>query len=390
MKKKIENDEIDLIEVIVNIWNNKLKIAAITVIFIILSIALYFINKPLLNAKTEIQPISILEQEKYIGLNSIIQSNQNNQNNQNNKIGLVQINKDYLLDLFIDGLRNGDVLKNAFQKFKIIEQDKFENEADYLDAIDKEISKINLLQPVNTDGKKKGEIRLNWIMEYSTKNRAQWEETLEYINGEANNEIKKFLLSLFKFTIQDLKSIKNFELQDIENKIKFVKEDYENEISNRLSFLKEQALIARSMNIETNLDIINSTLEVQEYNNSSTVISNTQTTNPYYLRGFKVIEKEIELIQNRSNKDAFTDGLFELEKQKRELLGDKFLDRVELKLSNTPIKNENKFIAANIKVQGTRFKTSFSLIKTISISGIFGIIFGMFYVLISSAIRQRK
>ena len=259
-----------------------------------------------------------------------------------------------------------------------------------MDAIDKEISKINLLQPVNTDGKKKGEIRLNWIMEYSTKNRAQWEETLEYINGEANNEIKKFLLSLFKFTIQDLKSIKNFELQDIENKIKFVKEDYENEISNRLSFLKEQALIARSMNIETNLDIINSTLEVQEYNNSSTVISNTQTTNPYYLRGFKVIEKEIELIQNRSNKDAFTDGLFELEKQKRELLGDKFLDRVELKLSNTPIKNENKFIAANIKVQGTRFKTSFSLIKTISISGIFGIIFGMFYVLISSAIRQRK
>ena len=37
MNKKIENDEIDLVEVIINIWNNKRKIAAITVIFIILS-----------------------------------------------------------------------------------------------------------------------------------------------------------------------------------------------------------------------------------------------------------------------------------------------------------------------------------------------------------------
>lgn len=384
MKKKIENDEIDLVEFIINIWNNKLKIAAITFVFIVISVGLYFAIKPKFVAKTEIQPIGIIEQGNYIGLNSIIQ------NNQNDHIGLVQINKDYLLDLFIDELKNGNVLKNAFQKFKIIEQDKFENEDDYLDAINKEISKVNLLQPINTDGKKRGEIRLNWIMEYSTKNRAQWEESLEYINIEVNNEIKKFLLSLFEFTVQDLKSIQNFELQDIENKIKFVKENYEKEISNRLSFLKEQALIARSMNVETNLDIINSTLEVQEYNNSSTVISKTQTTNPYYLRGFKVIEKEIELIQNRSNKDAFTDGLFELEKQKRELLSDKFLDRVELKLSNTPIKNENKFIAANIKVQSTKFKNSFNLIKTILISGIFGIIFGMFYVLISIAIQQRK
>ena len=65
MKKKIENDDIDLIEVIINIWNNKLKIAAITIIFIILSIALYFIAKPPINAKTEILPITIFEINLY-------------------------------------------------------------------------------------------------------------------------------------------------------------------------------------------------------------------------------------------------------------------------------------------------------------------------------------
>ena len=33
---------------------------------------------------------------------------------------------------------------------------------------------------------------------------------------------------------------------------------------------------------------------------------------------------------------------------------------------------------------------SFSLIKAVLFAGIFGIIFGMFYVLISNAIQQRK
>ena len=71
MNKKIENDEIDLVEVIINIWNNKLKIAAITVIFIILSIALYLVIKPPLNAKTEILPITIFESNLYAQYNSL-------------------------------------------------------------------------------------------------------------------------------------------------------------------------------------------------------------------------------------------------------------------------------------------------------------------------------
>ena len=103
-----------------------------------------------------------------------------------------------------------------------------------------------------------------------------------------------------------------------------------------------------------------------------------------------MIEKEIDLIESRNNKDAFTKNLLDLEKQKRVLLEDKLLDRTEKLFNNTPIVIDNDFKAANIIYQDTEFKVSFSLIKTILISGIFGIIFGMFYVLISSAIRQRK
>jgi hypothetical protein len=71
-------------------------------------------------------------------------------------------------------------------------------------------------------------------------------------------------------------------------------------------------------------------------------------------------------------------------------LADKFLDRIEELFNSTPIVNGNNFKAASIIYKDTKYEASFNLIKTVLFSGIFGIIFGMFYVLISNAIQQRK
>ena len=103
-----------------------------------------------------------------------------------------------------------------------------------------------------------------------------------------------------------------------------------------------------------------------------------------------MIEKEIELIGSRNDKDAFTKNLLDLEKQKRNLLEDKSLERLEKLFNSTPIINENDFKAAEIVFKDTKYESSFSLIKVVLLSGIFGIIFGMFYVLISNSIQQRK
>ena len=50
-----------------------------------------------------------------------------------------------------------------------------------------------------------------------------------------------------------------------------------------------------------------------------------------------MIEKEIELIESRNKKDAFTKNLLDLEKQKRDLLEDKSLERIEQLFNSTPI-----------------------------------------------------
>jgi LPS O-antigen subunit length determinant protein (WzzB/FepE family) len=386
MKKKIETDEIDLIEVIINICNNKLKIAAITVILMVLSAALYFIIKPPFKAQTEILPITIFENNLYSAYNSLLapQSESDDEKILTEQ-RLNKINRNYLLNLFLEELQTKEIVIEAIKKYQLINESKFDDEDEYLEAVEKYALTLDLLRPINVDGSQRGETRLNWTIEFEINDQENWENALSYIDNEINQNIQNYLAENFSVTLDNLKLLDQFKLEDLNQKIEFAKNDYDIETSNRLAFLNEQSSIARELNIKNN------TLEVENFNTSSGgVISNLQTAKPYYMRGYSMIEKEIELIESRNNKDAFTKNLLELEKQKRDLLEDKSVERIEQLFNSTPIINGNNFRAAEIVYKDTKYEASFSLIKTILISGIFGVILGMLYTLISSAIRQRK
>ncbi len=383
MKKRIKSDEIDILNIIIIIWNNKLKIAAITLIFMALSAALYFAIKPSIHTKTKILPITIFEDNLYSSYNLII-NNYNFNENKNETLYLNQINKKYLLDLFLEKLNTKVIIIEALKNFQLIDRKEFNDEKEYSEVVKKKALNLNLLNPVNVDGNEKGEIRPYWIIEFKTNDLKKWKEALSFIESEINKDIQNYLRQKFDTNLNNLKLLDQFELEDLEFKIKNARDDYYTETNNRLAFLKEQALIARTLNIE------NRTLEVENFTTPSGVISNLQTPKLYYLRGYSMIEKEIELIENRTNKDAFTKDLLDLEKKKRNLLEDKSLERIKNLFNDTPIFTTNNFKAASIVYQDTKFQSKLSLLKIILFSGIFGIIFGIFYIFVSVAIKQRK
>ena len=386
MKKKIESGDIDIIEVIVNIWNNKLKVIQITIGFVVLSALLHFITKPSINARTEILPITIFENNLYSAYNSLLvpQSDSDNEEIQSQQ-KLNKIDRDYLLNLFIEELQTKEIIIEAIKKFKMINQSKLNDEDEYLEEVEKYALKLDLLRPINDDDSQRGETRLYWTIEFEIYDEEIWEDALSFINNKINENIQNYLEQNFSTTLNNLKLLDKFKLEDLNQKIEFAKNDYDIETSNRLAFLYEQASIARKLNIKNN------TLEVENFNTSSGgVISNLQTAKPYYMRGYSMIEKEIELIESRTNKDAFTKNLLDLEKQRRNLLENKSLERIEQLFSSTPIISGNYFKAASIIYKDTKYEPSFSLTKAIVISGIFGFIFGMFYIYVSNAIQQRR
>jgi len=202
MKKRIESDEIDLIEVIVNIWNNKLKIATITAIFIVASVIYSSKSKTPLNAKTEILPITIFEEKSYSAYNLLIKNLNENVNENEN---LDQINKIYLLNLFIEELQTKEIIIEAIKKYQLIDQSKFNDENKYSKAVEKYALLLNLLSPVNVDGSKKDETRLNWIIEFKSNEQKKWEQALSFIEIEINKDIQKYLIENFNTTLNYLR-----------------------------------------------------------------------------------------------------------------------------------------------------------------------------------------
>lgn len=177
----------------------------------------------------------------------------------------------------------------------------------------------------------------------------------------------------------------SFQLEDLNLDIANALKDYEIKVSNRLAFLREQASIARK------LDVAKSTIEAQNFSSAASNITNIKTDSPFYMRGYEAIEKEIELIESREDKTAFVNSLLDLEQKKRAIQQDKTLDRIQEVWKSSPIINSSEFIAVSFRGTKTTFKyDNKKLSLLIALSIILGGIIGVIYVLIFNAVRNRK
>ena len=139
----------------------------------------------------------------------------------------------------------------------------------------------------------------------------------------------------------------------------------------RIEFLTEQSLIAKELNIEFNqIDSVNLPAvrsDNDDYSQSNISLNvNRDNFNTYYLKGFKIIDKEIELIKNR-----------------------KQVDSKNIKLNVNNLKNENiNWVEFNINYINVvnQKKTKFNLIIAIFI----GFVISLFYIFLVTLFRSLK
>lgn len=225
LKKKHDN-EVDLIDLFVILWNGKSKIISIT---ILIAIAMYMYlsskqtDKIIYSIKTEIQPISIYEELKYGMYNALVRKYNSSDIyfiNQNKLPALIKennydtINKDYLLDLYIGKLHEKSILMRAIEKFGFKNKNDYQNIENYKKDVKKLADTIKLSKSPN-DGLQ----NLNWNIEFKTSDKENWEKFLLFIDNNANKEIKDYLRK--KFDQQILQEIKiiEYQIEDIDTLI---------------------------------------------------------------------------------------------------------------------------------------------------------------------------
>ena len=261
------NDEIDLLSLMETVWKGKWKIASI-VGASLLSVFVFNIVKPNKNfiTTTEIKPITSSEFDKYRIFNSslkIIEKEKKEKEQEEKKekkeekekenmtSKIFEITQKSLLNLYIEQIEEGSILESAIDKFNLINKDDFNNEREYKDAVEKFVSEIEILKPIEElITAKESNIRLHHVLKGEYDDQDKWKDLLTFVNNEVNRKVKLDLINRFKTVKSIYNQNKAFALKDMEIKINNAKKDYERYTKDRLAFLGEQAAIARKMEIK--------------------------------------------------------------------------------------------------------------------------------------------
>ena len=324
MKKNslLYDDEIDLIALFKIIWNGKIKILLITIISFLVGLGYNSqIPRNYLNSLT-INPTDNTEFVKFDYVQKLIKSNQINQSNKSNLTKFVNELEDY--EEFLLSIKNTKKIQENISKLNIEDQEI-------------ELFKYaKLLEIVKPKKKEK-----NYTIDF------KWHDP---------DEAKKILQDVLNLTSKNLKRSIDIELS---KRLEYEKKLLLQDEMLRLDYLNEQSAIAKELNIIDN--------QIDNVNLSQSSVSlNINTADiAYYLRGYKAIDKEIELIQNREHQNL------------------KFIQQEINYFKNTEI----EFAKYNIYLTNIKSLKNTKSILTISI--LLGLIVGIFYVLISNALQSQ-
>jgi len=170
MNETLPSDEIDLIKLIQTIWDGKLTVISF-VIASALSVAGAFVVMPAPDfaATTEIRPAKVADVERYRVFNDSELFDQDvtlkdGELDKPNGDRLYKIDRGFLLELFIEQLQDNQLQTELIKKYNIINRKDFASDNDFNDAVLEFSASLDVLPPVNVDGKERGESRRNWTV----------------------------------------------------------------------------------------------------------------------------------------------------------------------------------------------------------------------------------
>jgi hypothetical protein len=303
-------DEFNLSDMFTTLWRKKYTFFFINVVSLIFGI-FYSLNQPISYiVSTPVYHSKHLLFMKYKELNEILKTNETVF--YNNELDPYFINSKIIFERFVVEFQDYEemiiVLKKNKSISKLIKDLKEEDQRKRL------ISYAKSFTLSNNSNKNNFILSFNWHNDIEGKH--LFKEaillTLENVKNSLINEVMLLSKTMKKNNIRII--------QNLENQIDLIEQISKLEVEKRIQYLSEQYSIAKEMDIESNLFIPVSNVMSNQVNvlpldlkNLSNRVDfdmknfiaydNNFNNLPYYLRGYKAIQKEIELIKSRSKEE---------------------------------------------------------------------------------------
>jgi len=316
--KLLNDDELGLITLLQIIWEGKIKLFLIVIISFLVGlgynfqIPINYLNSLKINATDNSKLIELNHIQKMLNLQGSSQS---------------------IMNKFINELKDYDEFLFIIKNKKIIHEDilKLTNEDQDIELF-KYAKMLNIVYTKNNN---------DFILNFN------WHDP---------NQAKRILQDTLDLVSKNLKKLIILELFQALN---FQKKLTMNNDKERLVYLIEQSSIAKE------LDITDNQIDNLNLSQSSVSLSINTADIAYYLRGYKAIDKEIELIKNRKYNNF------------------KYIEEAIDNLKDKEI----EFVKYNVYLTDSESLKNSKLILVISI--LLGLILGVIYLLILNEIKSK-
>ncbi len=366
--EKSSFEELNIMELIILVWLKK-RIVFLTIFVAIVLGILYYLNKP--NVYQISSKISLPDRSHFIKYKTL-----------NDLFIFEDIDDSFLIGE--ESIYNHVVGKMSSFSFtyKLLENSNF------IEKLDFELSdnqKINLINNLAKSYSSMNQGNLVFYWNKIDEGKKILELSLEIILEEA----KKILIADMKQAIKSVEEKNNNVIKRINNTLEnIVKEEHLN-IDKKLLFLNEQLYIAQKLDIDINTGVENFNFEFKESLEDTNRSFQIDNSNGYYLRGYKAIEMEIEALLERKNEDKYI--LYEnYVKNKNQI------SRLENKIIFKQLNEQVSILEKESPRVWISYDFDFaqvvpinrSVIFIIIFSGLLGLFFGVFYILISNALKN--
>tara|TARA_B100001093_G_scaffold509033_1_gene572300 strand:+ start:2635 stop:3798 length:1164 start_codon:yes stop_codon:yes gene_type:complete len=372
------NDKLDLHDFFKMLWDEKIKIIASAVIFGLISFIFNYdtpnsfkISFPIESGKSSVF-------YDYIPIKDILRNN-GLLKTEENKSGFM-IDEQSIFYKFISEFNDSQELIESLNNNEFISQ-----RIKALDDHDKNEKLISYAKSLEITPPTP--IERNWIVSF------EWHDSGDGLNL-LKEAITNSLLNLQAQLLIDIEKMSQFidirnkqELDKLNVKLNLIQEMQGKTMRKHIQFLSEQSAIAKELNIETNKLDINA-LSKNQVSGVSLNISSDEI--PFYLRGYKAIDKEISLILSRSKETQLMMAEDYIDTKSKIFVIENSLAASQLRTFIETLRNDdpNEWIEYNIAFADIKSQKKTKLYITLSV--ILGVIVGIIYALISMMNRNRR
>ena len=382
----MENDEIDLIELLQNLWEGKWFIAGVSAAALASGAAYVKLTPSRFDASIVIRHIDSNIVDEFRDLNNVYAYSSIDQNGQTIGTSETYFSAQQALSEFTEILLQRDTIvqaaiQNDISAISLTDNTSLEAALRSY-AFDVDITPVTIPAPSATGSTSEVTAwRVTWVADDEAKSESFIADTLSL----TNEVTRQRLLQRLSSEIDQIQRGQMRHTAQLETEIENAVQNYQIYLNDQLAYLSEQASLARVLGIEFGT--------VTETNNSTFAGRSSAMTfskGMTYLDGYQALEEQIAILSSREQIEAFVPGLRALQSELRTLEQNTTVDELVEAIAASPISDIETFRAAQYDLASIELTYHKKTELILALSLVLGGFVGALSVLVGNAISARK